>query len=297
MHPPKPIIKVHRLRIFSDRNRPVHLGPFPLERLARLDPGQMPDLARVPRFQPLDFRRPDTPHSIVNAMGEYQAMMDAIRDGLVNKTKSSGPSDQGERANHIKSFGYFSDAAMVGISGLPASAHLETPVRNPDIDRLAHDLQTRQTKTLASGIDLIMADLKDAMQAPPATIAAHTNAITLLFDMPRDPRGDEPGIDWLADAQAHRACLRASEAAVVLANYLRLLGWDAKAHSATSSDVDLNQLAVSAGLAMVEQGQLTNPYLGTRFGLAVVTTTYDLAHDAPLAPSHDQPRTRTHGVS
>ncbi|MEL6207823.1 MAG: 2-oxoacid:acceptor oxidoreductase family protein, partial [Pseudomonadota bacterium] len=38
-------------------------------------------------------------------------------------------------------------------------AMLATPVRNPDIDRLAHDLRTRQTKTLAAGIDMIMADL------------------------------------------------------------------------------------------------------------------------------------------
>jgi len=62
------------LRFFSDKNRPVHLGPFPLERLARLDPDQLPDLGQVPPFEPLDFRRPDTPQSIVNAMGEYQAM-------------------------------------------------------------------------------------------------------------------------------------------------------------------------------------------------------------------------------
>jgi len=57
------------LRFFSDRNRPVHLGPFPLERLARLDPGTLPDPGKVPAFRPLNFRRPDTPHSIINAMG------------------------------------------------------------------------------------------------------------------------------------------------------------------------------------------------------------------------------------
>lgn len=279
-------------QFFSDKNRPVHLGPFPLERLAR---GPMPDLNAVPRFQPLNFRRPSLPASIVNAMGEYQAMMDAIRDGLVNKARAECPNDPQTRAEHIKGFGYFSDAAMVGIGPMPASARLDLPYRNPDIDRLSEDLKTRQTKTLAAGIDLIMADLKEAMSAPPTTIGDHSRSIVFLYDMPRDPRADEQGCEWLSDAQAHRACLRASETAVVLANYIRLLGWDAKAHTGTSSDVDLNQLAVAAGLATVEGGQLVNPYLGSRFGIAVVTTDFDLAMDQPLLPLDQQPTLKIKG--
>ncbi len=280
------------VRFFSDKHRPVHLGPFPLERLAR---GPMPDLGTVPPMAEISFRRGDAPASIVNAMGEYQAMMDAIRDGLVNRTRASCPEDPTERANHLKSFGYFSDAAMVGTGPLPASALLKVPRRNPDIDRLAHDLQTRQTKTLASGIDMIMADLKESMQAPPSTIVGHGHAIVFLYDMPRDPRPDEPGAEWLDDAQAHRACLRATETAVVLANYIRLLGWDAKAHSATSTDVDLNQLAVATGLATIEDGVLVNPYLGTRFGVAALTTTLELTHDGALAPQSQQPWFKTKG--
>ena len=280
------------VRFFSDKNRPVHLGPFPLERLAR---GPMPDLATVPAYSPLDFRREDAPASIVNAMGEYQAMMDAIRDGLVNKSRAECPEDPQERSNHLKAFGYFSDASMVGVGPLPDAAHLDQPLSNPDIERLAHDLRTRQTKTLASGIDMIMADLKDSMEAPPSTIAGHKHAIVFLYDHPRDPRPDERGCDWLDDAQAHRACLRATETAVVIANYIRLLGWDAKAHSATSTDVDLNVLTVAAGLASVEDGQLMAPYLGDRFGVAVVTTDLDLRHDGALLPAARQPVFRTKG--
>ncbi len=281
------------IRLISDKNRPVHMGPYPLERLARAK--VMPDLAKVPPFTPLEFRRPEAPASIVNAMGEYQAMMDAIRDGLVNKARAVCPEDPAERANHLKAFGYFSDAAMVGIGPVPASAVLAQPIRNPDIDRLAEDLRTRQTKTLASGIDMIMADLKDSMEAPPTTIADHRHALVFLYEYLRDPRRDEPGSAWIKGAQAHRACLRASETAVVIANYIRLLGWDAKAHSATNSDVDLNQLTVAAGLATVEGGVLVNPYVGSRFGVALVTTDFELAQDAPLVPLADQPWLRTKG--
>ncbi len=268
------------VRVFSDAKRPVHLGPFPLERLPR---GPLPDLATVPAFAPLSFRRTEVPESLVNAMGEYQAMMDAIRDGLVNRAKAGCPDDPVARAEHLKAFGYFSDAAMVGTCVMPEGVLLEHPVLNPDIGRLAQDLRTRQTKTLASGIDVIMADLKESMEAPPATIVGHTHALVFLYDYPRDPRPGEPGADWIADAQAHRACLRASETAVVLANYIRLLGFDAKAHTATSSDVDLNRLTVAAGLAEVVDGRLTAPFVGPRFGVAVVTTTMEIAGDAPLA--------------
>ncbi|NNE88242.1 MAG: 2Fe-2S iron-sulfur cluster binding domain-containing protein [Silicimonas sp.] len=278
------------LRFFSDRNRPVHLGPYPLERLRRQS---APELDGLPAPAPLSFLRPEAPENIVNAMADYQAMMDAIRDGLVNKAVAECPGDLLERANHVKAFGYFADASMVGTCLLPSEAALDAPWRNPGIDALAHDLRTKQTKTLASGIDQIMAGLKEAIEAPPATIEAHSHAAVFLYAMPRDPTPDEAGCDWLHHAQAHRAALRATETAVVLANYLRLLGFDAKAHTATSSDVDLHRLTVEAGLAVPEGGRLVNPYLGDRFGVAALTTTFEMAPDRPL--SRQQPLFGTKG--
>ncbi|MEM7044249.1 MAG: NAD-binding oxidoreductase, partial [Pseudomonadota bacterium] len=123
------------IRFFSDKNRPVHLGPYPLERLARAK--TLPDLHAIPPSTPPVFRRPDAPECIVNAMGEYQAMLDAIRVGLVNKAKADCPDEPKARAEHLKAFGYFSDASMVGIGPLVDACLLDEPVKNPDIDRLA----------------------------------------------------------------------------------------------------------------------------------------------------------------
>ncbi|MBT3143287.1 NAD-binding oxidoreductase [Phaeobacter gallaeciensis] len=281
------------MRIFSDKKRPVHLGSYPLERLQRRS--GLPDLSSAPAQQQLSFHRPDQPDSIVNAMGEFQAMMDAIRDGLVNPVQSEIPTDPQERSDHLKAFGYFNDASMIGIGPLPEAALLETPLRNTDIDRLADALKTRQTKTLASGIDVIMADLRDSMQAVPRPIDGHRHAIVFLYEHMRDPKADEPGSDWIMDAQDHRACLLATENAMVIANYIRLLGFDARAHTATSTDVDLGKLAVSAGLVTSENRDLVAPWLGKRFGLAAITTEMDLAHDRPLAPMADQPWFKTQG--
>ncbi|MEM6562849.1 MAG: 2Fe-2S iron-sulfur cluster-binding protein [Pseudomonadota bacterium] len=281
-------------RVFSTSQRAPHLGPYPLERIKR---GPMPDLSLVPETAPLNFHDADRPMSIVNAMADFQATMDALRDGMVNKTRATCPECPKERAQHLKSFGFFCDAGMVGVASLPKSAILDQPRRNPDIARLARELKTKQIKTLASGIDLIMADLRDSLEAPPATIVDHTHALVLLYDMPRDPRPNEPGFEWIDGAQKHRACLRASETAVVLANYVRLLGWDAKAHTNTSTDVDLNKLTVAAGLASVETGGLVNPFVRDRFGVAVVTTNMDLEVDAPLAPVAEQKKSRTDALA
>ena len=277
------------MKLFSDRKRAVHEGPYPLDRLKRQPHA---GLSGVPPFAPQSFRRDDHPESIVNAMGEYQAMLDAIRDGLVASVPSEIPADPAERAAHLKAFGYFSDASMVGICRLTPDTLLPTPVRNPDVDRLAQELRTKQTKTLASGIDVIMAELRDTMETPPIGIDTHTHAIVFLYEYPRDPRPDEPGSDWIQDAQAQRACLRAAETAAVLGNYIRVLGWQAKAHTQAASDVNLNALAVAAGLAVVQDGALSAPWLGSRFGLAAVTCTLEMEPDQPLAPMTRQPNQR-----
>jgi reductive dehalogenase len=275
-------------RLFSSRNRPLAAGPYPSELLRRR--ADLPDLAEVPPMRPLSFDRSEVPLSIVNAMRDHQAMMDTIREGQINGVKAEAPEDPQERADHLKSFGYFADAAAVGICELPREALLETPVENPDVSRLAGELRTQQTKTLASGIDMIMADLRDSAAAELGGIGDHSHALVFLYENPREPEAGEPGTDWIMDAQAHRAGLLAAETACVIANYLRLLGHAARCHTVSATEVDLNRLAVASGLATVEQGELHHPYIGTRFGLAAVTTSFALAPDQPLVPLAEQPR-------
>ena len=285
-------MRAHRL--FSSKDRPIHLGEYPLHRLRRQD-GSV-DLTGC-RTDFLSFSRPEDPGSIVNAMAEHQAMLDTIRDGLVNGAVSDIPDDPVERSNHLKSFGYFADSSMVGIGPVTDDMWLDAPVRNPAIDDLADMIRTRQTKTLAAGIDQIMADLRDSVSAPPRQIGHHHSAIVFLYEYRRDPRPDEAGAAWIQDAQAHRGCLLSSETAVVIANYMRLLGFDAKAHTLTSSDICLQSAVLAAGLGWNEEGQAVVPYLGTRYGVAVVTTDMDLAHDRPLAPRRVQPRSDLTGLN
>jgi len=288
------------MRVFSYKNRPVHLGPYPLERLKRTH--TPPDLSLVPTMQAVSFHDPAQPENLVNAMGRYQAMLDAIRDGMVKKERGVVPSDPLERSNHLKAFGYYHDASQAGTCLLQPEMLLAEPIINPDIDQLAEELRTKQTKTLAAGIDVVMAELKDTMEAPPTRIDHHTHALVFLYEFPRDPETNETGTDWIQNAQAQRACLRAAETVIVLSNYIRLLGYEARAHTGACSDVDLNKLAVAAGLGEViqtAQGAVVyNPYVGTCFGLGAITTTFELAPDLPLATSQNlgwKDRLHSHG--
>jgi hypothetical protein len=78
------------MKLFSHKNRPFYLGPYPLERLPRSD---LPaDLSGVPPMVPVSFHRQDEA-SLANGMRRYQAMLDAIRDGLVKKQQAEIPAD------------------------------------------------------------------------------------------------------------------------------------------------------------------------------------------------------------
>ena len=267
-------------KMFSYRHRPMHLGPYPLERLARQS--RATGLEALGPQGALSFRRPENGLSIVNAMRDYQAMLDATREGLVKRERAEIPTDREERSNHLKSFGYYCDSAMVGVCEIPQSAWLEDATENPDVTRLAQKIETMQPKTLAAGIDVIMAGLKESMRAPPQDCRHHSHALVFLYDFQREPEQNEPGKDWIRNAREQRACLRAAETAVTLASYIRSLGHEARAHSEAASDIHLRQLAVASGLAAIEKGAARNPFVGTRYGLSVVTTTLELAPDAPI---------------
>ncbi|MEP5732041.1 MAG: 2Fe-2S iron-sulfur cluster-binding protein [Sulfitobacter sp.] len=275
------------MKLFSSKTRPVHLGSYPAEKLRRLDDPLL-DLPDVP-FAEISFSRPKDPQSIVNAMGPFQAMMDVLRTGKINPVKATIPDDPQVRADHLKAFGYYNDATMMGICTLSEAMRLSKPRVSPGTEALARDLRERQTKTLAAGVDVIMANLRDAANAPATPLPNHSHVLVILQAFPRDPRADEPGTDWIMDAQPQRACLRATENATVLAEYIRQLGFDARVHSATTSDLNLGQCALASGLATWENGQLQAPWVGTGFGLAVISTDMTIASDRPLAPMAEQP--------
>jgi hypothetical protein len=216
------------MRLFSTRSRPVHLGPFPLERLARS--GDMPDLQHVEPMRALSFDDPN-PESLSHAMARYIGMFDLVRDGPVQAAPADIPDDPDERARHLKAAATYFDVQMVGLCALPKSALLLQPIRNPMVGALGEELERSQPRSFAAGMDMILADVLDSARKQHGPIAHHSHAIVLLVEYPRDPAPGEPGCDWIVGTQAQRAAVLAAQTAVLLSTYLRLLGHEARAHA------------------------------------------------------------------
>jgi ferredoxin len=112
---------------------------------------------------------------------------------------------------------------------------------------------------------------------------AHTHAFVFLVEFGREPKAGEPGAEWIRGTNAARTDVRCAEVAVVLAGYLRALGWSARGHVAGDTRVAIERLAQRAGVAKSVQGKLKAPLLERGFRLGVVTTDFEMAADLPLA--------------
>ena len=224
-------------------------------------------------------------------------MMDTVRDGEVTSAPAEIPDCPRERSRHFKAASYYFDTSMVGIARLEQDHLLAQPRRNPMIDGIRQELEEGQPVTYAAGVDAIYADTLAAARQQLGPIAGHGHAIVMLIEHARAPRADEPGTEWFRGTQAERSALLSANAAVVIASYLRTLGYSARSHTATTSDVDLNRLAVSAGLCGMVGGRAENAFVGDRFGLAAVTTSLDLSPDLPLAANAGRNGLRSHGPS
>jgi reductive dehalogenase len=158
------------------------------------------------------------------------------------------------------------------------------PSRAPYADALAD--RANDLKGLSYFFDATMAGLcRVPTAACQGTLADdHTHAIVLLVEDAPIVEADNPVHELIAASGGAAAKLRATEVAVILALYLRRLGYAATAHTPQASDVSLEMLAVEAGLARVEQGRLIAPFVGGRFALAAVTTEMELPVDGVLGP-------------
>ena len=175
------------MRLFSYKNRPVHLGPYPLERLTRQR--TMPDLQAVPHSQALSYDLAD-PLSIAHAMKRYVAMFDVVREGAVAAQPAEIPACPLQRAQHLKAAGYYFDASMMGVAALPATAWLPHPLRNPGVAAMADELQRSQPQSFAAGMDMILADVMDAARAQHGPVQHHEHALVIVVEYPRDTTAD-----------------------------------------------------------------------------------------------------------
>ena len=112
---------------------------------------------------------------------------------------------------------------------------------------------------------------------------SHSHAVVILVCYSRVPEEESPAHDWVKDHVHQTAEFRAFEIAIGVANHIHQLGFNATAHDGVVGDVDLERLSVLAGLTVRKGDGIINPFLGTDYALAVVSTDYELQTDVPLA--------------
>lgn len=194
--------------------------------------------------------------SIAQALPEYLELFASHLDGPVASARAPVPDDLLERARNLKASAYFLDATLAGVCELAAG--------------------DGWTPTDAGAGD------------------KHTHAFVFLVEFGREPRPGEAGAEWIHGTNAARTDLRCAEVAVVIAGYLRALGWSARGHVAGHTGVQLERLAQKAGIvkALADAGgddsaaaPLGMPFTKGGFRLGVVTTDYAMAIDPPIAPA------------
>ena len=224
----------------DSKNRPFHLGTFPLESLDRDD-----------SIYALESERPRTvPKAAAPAKGElgraavkYRDLFTRFVEGESVEKEAPVPSDLERRAVDVKGCAYFMDASQVGICRIVDNAWLV-------------------------GTD---------------PLKRHTHAVVMLLEHPRLPDKGNLARDWVEGAVESSYEMRALEIAACVSGHIRQMGFDTRIHIAGEELLDSDRLAVMSGLCVRTENGLANPFIEGGFTLVIVSTSYDLACDAPLA--------------
>ena len=188
-------------------------------------------------------------HPLSGALGTMQLFLREIVDGMVAKQKAPLPEDPAILARHIKETAYFLRADAVGICKLPPYAVYTNSF--PDGEPVECD---------------------------------HKYAIGILIDQDYRTSHATNGHNWISNSMSFVAYSASGFIACILADYIRRLGYPARAHHARNYQVVAPPILLWAGLGeMCRIGDsVLHPFMGPRFKAAVVTTDLPMAVDKPI---------------
>ncbi len=165
--------------------------------------------------------------------------------------KAPIPQDPEFLTQHIKSFGYFLKADIMGACKVPESAYY------------SHDKQGNPI-------------------AP-----RYENAVVIVMRKELKAMRASTGHDWMGDPISFQSYQHLGMVAETMANYIRRLGWDASPQYGPSFvnkySVLMPPLLLAAGIGEVSRaGIILNPYLGLAYKAAAVLTDMPIIPDQPI---------------
>ena len=227
-----------------------------VQRVSECDAGFMK--ARIGLYGPTlqkEMGRFIAKHPLSGAQSWMLGKMRPLVDGIAAKTKAPIPDDPQALSRHIKETAYFLRADAVGICKLPPYAvytHVYDP-KNPKSGGIPVELN-------------------------------HKYAIAILIDQDWRTAQAFTGHDWISGAMSMLAYSNSGFIAIILADYIRRLGYPARAHYSSDYQVVLPPILLWAGLGEMSRigDCILNPFMGPRFKGAVVTTDLPLTPDKPI---------------
>jgi len=183
------------------------------------------------------------------ALAEMAGNLADLVDGEIATQKAPSTDDPEAMARHIKSVAYFLRAEIVGICQLPSYAVY------------SHSMATGEPIELN-----------------------HKYAVAIVIDQDYKTSAAAVGNDWISASMSFLSYSTSGFIACILADYIRRLGYPARAHHARNYQVVVPPILLWAGIGeMCRVGDIVlSPFLGTRFKAAVVTTDLPMATDKPI---------------
>lgn len=251
--------------------RPLHLGRYPMERIARRDrPTTLVEdeaIVRVPKRADF-FKRAQAGDLGEKARRErmrfpmkhpYALGMQPLIAGMVPLQGTREPlaptgiggdlSDPLVNAQAVKALGYFLGVDFVGICRAEPWMYYS----------------------------------HDEVEGKPIA-AYHRYAVVMLIDQGFETMEGASGDDWISASQSMRAYMRGAEIAGIMAAHCRRMGYSARSHSNAHSEVIHNPAILMAGLGEVSRigDTILNPFIGPRSKSVVFTTDLPMTVDQPI---------------
>ena len=246
-------------------DRRGHPGAYPMEKLKQVDRPTTKITDNIARFDEREHgfargRRGDFGAATQREMGRFvpkfplgaafakmTGMMAPIVDGEVAPQQAPLPTDPVLLTEHIKRLGYFFRADIIGVCELPQYAVYSYNLAGEKVE------------------------------------LNHKYAITIVIDQDYETMLGSTGYDWISGSQSFIGYSNCAFISCMIAHYIRKLGYPARAHHAFNYQVLLVPLLLLSGIGELSRaGIVLNPFLGTRFKAAVVTTDLPLVPDKPV---------------
>lgn len=272
---------------FRDARRRDRPDPFPMHALRRVD--RPTTLIHDDQVKRTDERETGFNRA---SRGDFGPFVQRERPRMVPKHPLSGA-----LATMQNMLGHLVDAGQT-LPVNPAPANGPLPVLPPVAGRPAPGTDDPAAMALhvKETAYFLRADAVGICELPPYAVythgvfdgqpieLTHRYAIAILVDQDWRTASAFGGRDWVSNSMSFMSYSVSGFIACILADYLRRLGYPARAHHARNYQVAVPPILLWAGLGEMSRigDCVVHPFLGPRFKAAVVTTDLPLAVDKPI---------------